>query len=144
MLFKQAAQGDERAYMTVFNCVAQSITTGYAVQLALGTSSFNGTNAIPNTSGSLAGAGFIGIAFKDIPGNSYGLIQSLGFVASVLLSAVGTSITINIGDPLLPAPAGFFSGNPTYFGGGFKYIMASNLPAAVSAAAYASGYIRAI
>lgn len=144
MLFKHAAQGDERAYMTIFNCLPQSITTGFPVNLALGTASFNGTNAICNTNGTLSGAGFIGVANRDIPGNSYGIIQTLGMVASVLLSNVGTSLTINIGDPLTPGPAGFFSAAPGWFQGGYKYLIASNLPPAISAQAYCSGYIRAI
>lgn len=142
MLFKWAARGDEKAFMTIQNVSASSITTGYPVVLAQAAASFNGTQAIV---GAGAGpTGFIGIAFQDIPPNAYGLIQNLGPTASVFLSNVGTSITINLGDPLVPGPSGFFSGAPTYANGGFKYIIATNVPLAVSAAGYASGYVRAI
>jgi hypothetical protein len=142
MLFKQSARGDERAFMTVQNVSASSITTGMPAVLAAAAASFNGTQVIV-----YAGAnpqGFVGVAAADIAPNAYGLIQNLGPIASILLSAVGTSITINLNDPLVPAPVGFFSGAPTYANGGFKYVFASNIPPAVSAAAYCSGYIRAI
>ena len=142
MLFKGSAYGDEKAFMSINNVSASSITTGYPAVLAQASASFNGTNAIVY-SGSGA-TGFIGVAYKDIPPNSYGLIQNLGPIASVLLSNVGTSLTINLGDPLVPGPAGFFSGSPTYANGGLKYVLATNVPVAISASAYASGYIRAI
>lgn len=142
MLFKTAAYGDEKAFMTVQNIGAQSMTTGNPVVLAQAAASFNGTQALVYVSS--GGQGFIGVAYKDIAGNAYGLIQNLGPTASVLLSNVGTSITINIGDPLVPGPGGFFSAAPTYLNSGFKYVIASNVPAAVSGSAYASGYIRAI
>jgi hypothetical protein len=66
----------------------------------------------------------------------------MGFVNSVLISNVGTSITINAGDPLVPAPGGMASAAPTYANSGFKWVTAaSNVPAAISAAAYVSGII---
>lgn len=146
MLFKGAAYGDEKAFMViqVNPGQSQSLTTGYPVQLAMAAASFNGTQATTAIGGTTLTQGFIGIAYKDIPANAYGTIQNLGPVASVLLSNAGTSITINLGDPLIPAPAGFYSGNPTYLVSGLKYVIASNVPVAVSAVAYCSGYIRAI
>lgn len=145
MLFKGSSYGDEKAYMTiqVNPGQAQSLTTGYPVVLAMAAASFNGTQATTGTNSTL-NQGFIGIAYKDLAANSYGTIQNLGPVASVLLSNVGTSVTINSGDALFPAAGGFFSGGPTYLNSGFKYIIASNVPAAVSASAYASGYVRCI
>jgi hypothetical protein len=142
MLFKWAARGDERAFMVVQNVSASSITTGYPVLLATASASFNGTQAIVGAAAGLTG--FIGVAFQDVPPNAYGLIQNLGPTASVFLSNVGSSLTINVGDPLVPGPVGFFSAAPTFANGGFKYVLASNVPVAVSAAGYASGYVRAI
>jgi hypothetical protein len=142
MLFKSSARGDEKAFMTIQNVSASSITTGYPAMLATASASFNGTQAIVGSGGGLTG--FIGVAYVDIPPNAYGLIQNLGPIASVFLSNVGTSITINLGDPLTPGPAGFFSGAPTFANSGFKYIIATNVPLAVSAAGYCSGYVRAI
>lgn len=142
MQFRQLNRdGAENVFRTVYNQEGATITTGRAVGLV--NTSTDGVAAImPNAAAEYAG--FIGVAMEDIPNNDYGLVQISGFVASVLLSNVGTSITINAGDPLVPAPAGFFSGAPTYANSGFKFLFASNVPPAVSAASYASGLIKGI
>ena len=44
MLFKQAALGDERAFMTIKNADATSITTGYGVMLNVSAASLTGTS----------------------------------------------------------------------------------------------------
>lgn len=147
MLIKHAARGDERIYTTYQNVEASSITTGYAAALALGTAgaSFNGTQACLAGSGAAGRqTGWLGIASADIAPNAFGLIQQYGPVASVFISNVGTSITINVGDPLVPgAQAGsLFSGAPTYAASGFAFLVASNTAAAVSASAMISGFMR--
>lgn len=145
MLFKQAAQGDERAYLTVKNVEATSITTGMGVCFRVGTAgSFDGTQAVRADAGNAADLpAFIGIAAQDIASNAYGIVQIFGFVASVLLSHVGTSITVNAGNPLVPgdAPGGLASLAPTYAASGFKYVLCTNPPAAISASGYCAGYI---
>lgn len=146
MLWKQAARGDERGYGT-WQCVeASSLTTGYLAALRIGTNgSFNGSNVVMADSDNAPDLpGFIGVAAQDIPSNTYGLIQVFGPVASVFISNVGTSLTVNVGDPLVPGKAGggAFSGAPTYANSGFCFIIASNTPAAISAAGYLSGFIR--
>lgn len=144
MLFQKVNQRDsEKIFVAVTNSEGATITTGLPVAYVLG-NSMDGTQAvIANASGDFPG--FIGVAFKDIPRNGYGLVQISGFVNSVLISNVGTSITINAGDPLVPAPVGFASAAPTYANSGFKWISAaSNVPAAISAAAYVSGLIKVV
>lgn len=131
----------ENVYRTVKNVEGATITTGLPVSLV--NTSTDGVNAvIANAAADYPG--FIGWATADIANNDYGRIQIGGFVNSILLSNVGTSITINAGDALFPAPGGAFSGAPTYANSGFKYALASNVPVAVSAAAYASGLIRVL
>lgn len=131
----------ERVYVYVKNVEGATITTGLPVAYALGAASNDGVNAVvANAAGDYPG--FIGIALNDIPNNEYGRIQFAGYVNSILVSNVGTSITINAGDPLVPGPAGMFSGAPTYANSGFKWVVANGVPAAVSAAAYVSGLIR--
>jgi hypothetical protein len=151
MLFKQAALGDERAFVTGKNVEATSITTGMGAALRLGTTaSFDGTQmvrAIAGNAGDLPG--FLGISVKDIPSNAYGLIQTYGNTASVLLSVTTTSITITAGDPLIPgAVAGtLFSGVPTYAASGFNWVIASNPPTGTlsqAAPLYCSGFVRCI
>lgn len=147
MLFKHAAYGDERAYGSYKNVEASSITTGYAAALALGTAgaSFNGTNiCLAGSTATGRQTGWLGIASVDIAPNAYGLIQTFGPVNSVWISNVGTSITINIGDPLVPGAllGGLFSAAPTYANAGFAFCVASAVSPAVSATAYISGFMR--
>lgn len=146
MLFQKVNKSDsEKVYVTVTNAEGATITTGYPVAYALGAGSADGSNAvIANATADFPG--FIGVAFRDIPRNGYGLVQVSGYVASVLISNVGTSITINVGDPLVPSPAGFFSAAPTYANAGFKWIAAATVPtgSVVSAVAYVTGLIKVI
>lgn len=148
MLWKGAAYGDEKAYMSIRNVEASSITTGMAVALRVGTSaSFDGTQAVRAVSTNASDLpGFIGIAARDIAPNSYGIVQYFGGCASVFLSTQASSITINVGDPLVPsALAGALtSAAPTFANSGFKYVLASAVPTNTISAAggtYISGWI---
>lgn len=144
MLFGQLNRTDsDKVYVNVNNVEGATITTGRAVAYQAGTS-MDGVNAvIANAAADYPS--FIGFAQRDIPNNDYGLVQIAGFVNSILISNAGTSITINAGDPLIPSPAGAYSGAPTYANSGFKFaVAASNTPAAVSAAAYVSGLLKLV
>jgi hypothetical protein len=149
MLFKQAALGDERAFMTVKNSDATSITTGYGVMLNLNSASFDGTQALMSVQGVVSTQGFLGIAVKDIAVNAYGLVQIFGNCASVLLSNLGTSITIAAGNPLIPGgiAGGLFSAVPAYATSGFNWVIASNTPSntlSIAAPIYCSGFVRCL
>lgn len=151
MLFKHAALGDERAFMTIKNVEASSITLGYAVAIKIATAaSFDGTQAVMTRSGTAADLpGFIGIATQNIPSNQYGLVQCFGNCASVLVSNVGTSITITVGNPLIPSPVAgaLYSGAPTYAASGFNWVILSNAPTntlSQAAPLYVSGFIRCL
>ena len=135
--------GAENVYRTVLNVEGATITTGLPVSL-VNTSTDGVSAVIANAAGDYPG--FVGVATQNIANNDYGRIQIGGFVASVLLSHVGSSITVNANDALFPSPSGFFSGAPTYANSGFKWLQASNLPASlvVSAASYASGLIKTV
>lgn len=135
--------GQENVYRVVLNVEGATITTGLPVSLV--NTSTDGVSAV-NANAAADYTGFIGVAVQDIANNDYGRVQIGGFVNSVLISNVGSSVTINAGDPLVPAPAGFFSGAPTYAAGGLKFGFASNTPpVAVSAASqYASMLIKII
>lgn len=143
MQFKKLnREGPENVYMVVQNVEGATITTGRAVSIKPTAASNDGVNAvIANAAADYPG--FMGFALTDIPNNDYGRIQVSGFVNSILISNEGSSITINAGDPLVPAPAGVASAAPTYANSGFKYVITgSNQPVAVSAAAYVSGLIK--
>lgn len=148
MLFKQAAQGDERIFGTYKNVEASSLTTGYLVALAAAAASFDGTQAC------LAGTGatgrqinFIGVAAKDIAPNAYGLVQTFGLCASVFLSNVGTSLTITLGDACVPGAlaGGAFCAVPTWLNSGFAAIVAVSVGGslnALSSAGWMSGFMK--
>lgn len=149
MLFKQSAQGDERAFITIKNGDATSITTGYGVMMNLSAASFDGTQCLLSKSGVGSSVGFIGIAVKDIAANAYGLIQIYGICASVALSNVGTSVTIASGDPLVPTPAGglLSSAVPSYAASGFNWVIASAVPSntlSIAAPLYCSGFVHCL
>lgn len=133
--------GAENVYRIVKAVEGATITTGLPVSLV--NTSTDGVNAVISNAAA-DHPGFIGVAVEDIANNQYGRVQVGGFVNSVLLSHVGSSITINAGDPLVPSASGFFSAAPTYAAGGFKFLSASNVPVAVSAGAYASGLIKVL
>lgn len=137
----------EKVFLIATNVDADSITTGYATAYAVAGNSFDGANVVKAASGTAANLpGFVGVADEDIASNGVGRIQAFGFAASVFISNEGTSITINQGDPLIPGAqaGGLTSAVPTYADSGFGFILASNVPVAVSATGYASGFVRAI
>lgn len=148
MLFKQSARGDERIYATYQNVEASSLTTGYAVAVALGASgaSFNGTQAcLAGTAAIGRQSNWLGQAASDIAPNAYGLVQVYGPVNSVFISNVGTSLTFGVGAYLVPgALAGslFCASAPTFANSGFAFMTCSNDLPAVSATGWVSGFMR--
>lgn len=142
MQFQQLNRTDaENVYRIVKNAQGATITTGLPVSLVH--TSTDGVKAVI-ADAAADSTGFVGVAVQDIANNDFGRVQVSGFVNSILISHVGSSITVNAGDPLVPAPSGFFSGAPTYANSGFKFLFASNVPVAVSAGAYASGLIKGL
>lgn len=143
MIFGQLNRSDsEKVYISGYNVEGATITLGLPVAYQVGASTDGVNVVIANAAADYPG--FIGVAKSNIANNDYGLIQVGGFVSSILLSNAGTSITINAGDPLVPSPAGFYSAAPTYANSGFKFVTASNVPVAVSAATYASGLLKLV
>jgi len=140
MIFQRLNRSDpEKVYMAVQNKEGATVTTGRPVSLR-NTSCDGITVVVANAAGDYPG--FCGVAHKDIANNDYGIVTVSGWVDSILLSNAGTSVTVNALDPLIPAPAGMYSGVPTYAASGFKFVIASNVPVALSAAGYCSGVIR--
>lgn len=100
MLIQQLNRADaERIQLMAKNVDGSgSITTGYGVSFPQSGASIDGISAVKTTA-ALA-RGFFGIAVQDIAINGFGLVTSWGFVSSVQISNVGTSITITAGDQL--------------------------------------------
>lgn len=119
-----------------------SITTGYGIQVVQSAASFDGISAVQSTAAAIKN--FYGIVAKDVPINGFGKSTVYGYAASVVLSNVGTSITVTAGDTLKPgAVAGTFFSSvtdaamTTLLG---KYIV-SGQTIAVSAQAWVSGFV---
>ena len=153
MQFQRILRTDPEQISTVVtNVDARSLTTGWPVALRLGTAaSLNFNNAVLALSGTAADLpGFLGVADADVATNAVGRVILWGYAKSVYLSALNTSITVTIGDPLVPGAAGFFSLAPTYAASGFKYVIVSNPPAGTLASSlsaaintvWASGFVK--
>lgn len=125
-----------------------SITTGMGVCLVQAGASIDGLSAVQSTAA--AYEGFVGVARQDIAINDFGLVTAWGIADSVLISHVGSSITITAGDILKPgAVAGTFFSSltdqavSTLF---YRYVFAATTPVAVStqAQSYCKGIVRAL
>lgn len=117
----------EKVFTIGHNVDADSITTGMAARY-VGAAPAEHVSTDGNAVVKLAVADdpnmllFAGIAAEDIPSNGFGLLQNYGYVDSVMLSHVGTSVTIGtfggINSSLL-RPGGrtgtMFSGGPVDF-----------------------------
>jgi len=147
MKFATLANSAEKIYLVAKNVTGNTITTGMATALAIGGNSFDGLSAVTTASGTAANLpGWIGIASKDIAVNDLGLIQSFGYAASILISNVGSSLTITQGDLLIPGAAAgaLFSGAPTAANAGLNYVINANTTTISSGSLYVSGLIRCL
>lgn len=120
-----------------------SITTGYGLQLIQSAASFDGLSCTPSTAAAIKN--FHGIVVRDTPINGFGKATAYGYVASVVISNVGTSITVTAGDTLIPgAVAGTFFSSVTDAAMTTilnKYVVAG-ATANISALNWVSGFVR--
>lgn len=151
MLIQQLNRTDPERIQISFKNVdgTGSITTGMGVAFPISGASIDGVSVVKATA-ALA-RGFAGVAMADVAINGFGLATVWGYVNSVAISNVGTSITITAGDQLLAgAVAGtFFSAitpqaTSTQY---YKYVYAATtVPVDLSnlAQSYVAGIVRAI
>ena len=120
-----------------------SATTGYAVAIVTSVASFDGVGAVKRT-GALQST-FHGISASDVAINDFGKATIYGYVASIALSNVGTSITVTAGDNLIPgAVAGTFFSSVTAQALStvlYRYAQAGQTTT-ISAAAWVQGYLK--
>lgn len=111
MLIQQLNRTDpERVQIMVKNVDGSgSITTGYGAAFPIAAASIDGISVVKATAA--LQKGFCGVVTQDIAINGFGLATVWGFVNSVQISNVGTSITITSGDTLVPSTVAgqFFS-----------------------------------
>lgn len=147
MQIQQIDRNDpERVQVVVKNVDGSgSISTGMGVALVASGASIDGISAVKSTAANWKG--FVGIANKDIPINGFGLVTAWGQVNSILLSHVGTSLTVTAGDTLIPgAVAGtFFSGITSQAMSTLLYKFGFGASTqTISTAGYVSGILRAL
>lgn len=151
MLIQQLNRTDpERVQLMVKNVDGGgSITTGYGACLPTSGASIDGISAVKATAA--LQRGFIGVATQDIAINGFGLVTAWGYVNSVALSNVGTSITITAGNVLIPsAIAGQFFSVVTDAAMStlmYKYVTAATtVPVDISnlSQSYVAGIVRAL
>lgn len=151
MLIQQLNRTDpERIQIMVKNVDGSgSITTGMGVSFPVAAASIDGISVVKYAATLVKG--FCGVVTQDIAINGFGLATAWGFVNSVQISNVGTSITITAGDTLKPgAVAGtFFSSlvNETISTLLYRYVYAATtVPVDISNLnqSFVSGIVRAI
>src|SRR5687767_5713774 len=110
MRIQQLNYNDAEAVDVVFtNAKGATITLGHAVGLTTLAASVNGNLAVAAT----AANPFFGIALSDTPNNGVGMARAYGFVNSVFVFAVGSSVTVNAGDVLGAGAAASLGVNST-------------------------------
>jgi hypothetical protein len=145
MDIQQINRNDPESIRVAFKNVngGGSITTGYGIRLVASAASFDGLSAVTSTAAALKD--FLGIAAQDVPINGFGKSTVWGYAASIVLSNVGTSITVTAGDTLKPgAVAGTWFSSVTDAAMTTllnKYIVAGQTQT-ISALAYVSGFVR--
>lgn len=82
--------------VVVTNVAGATITLGGAVGLTTTAASLDGNQAVY----AMVAHPLVGVALSNIPNNAVGLARSYGFVNSVFVFAVGSSVTVNAGDAL--------------------------------------------
>lgn len=143
----------EKVYIVVKNVSGTTATTGWGVRFVGGAAaevvSTDGINAVL-----LDGvmSNFAGVVAQDIAVNGYGRVQAWGYVNSIAISGVGTSITIGVtgvANSFLKqggAGMGFFSAEvpqdmSTF---SYKYVQAWTTVTISTHPAYCSGFVRAL
>ena len=125
-----------------------SITTGMGVSWVEAGASIDCLSATKYAGGNVHT--FIGVSERDVAINDFGFAVCWGMANSVLISHVGSSITITRGDILKPgAVAGTFFSSITSQALStllYRYVMAATTPVAVStlAQSYCKGLVKAL
>lgn len=151
MLIQQLNRTDaEKIQIMVKNVDGSgSITTGFGAMFVMAGASIDGISSTKSTGAAVKG--FVGVSTQDIAINGFGLVTAWGFVNSVQISNVGSSITITAGDTLIPgAVAGTFFSSVTAQAMStllYKYVVAATtVPVDLSNLnqSFVSGIVRAI
>lgn len=119
-----------------------SLTTGFGIALVTSAASFDGLASTRSTAALIRD--FFGVVAKDVPINGFGKATVYGYAASVVISNVGTSITVTAGDTLKPgAVSGTFFSSLTdaAMTTVFNKVIVAGTSNTISALAWVSGFV---
>lgn len=119
-----------------------SITTGFGIALVTAAVSFDGLGVTRSTAALIRD--FYGVVAKDVAINGFGKATVYGYAASIVISNVGTSITVTAGDSLKPgAVAGTFFSSLTdaAMTTTFNKVIVSGATTNISALAWTAGFV---
>ena len=145
MDIQQVNRADAESVRIAFKNVdgGGSITTGAGIAVVTTAASFDGISSVRRTAA--LQKTFAGVSTSDVAINGFGKAVVWGYAASVLISNVGTSITVTAGNILIPgAVAGtFFSSvaDEALSGQLYRYVVAGSTNT-ISAQAWVSGFVR--
>lgn len=150
MQVQQLNRTDPERVKIVFTNIdgSGSITTGMGISWPDAGASMDGIGVVKYAATNVGG--FCGVAEQDVAINGYGLAVSWGLANSVLISHVGSSITVTRGDFLKPgAVAGTFFSSITPQAVStllYRYVIAATTPVAVSTLvqSYCKGLVKAL
>lgn len=150
MQITQLNRTDSEVVKVLFKNVdgSGSVTTGMGVSWVGAGASIDALSATKYAAANVYG--FIGVSEADVPINGFGFATCWGMANSVLISHVGTSITVTRGDVLIPgAVAGTFFSSVTPQAMStllYRFAQAATTPVAVStqAQSYCKAIVRAL
>jgi len=135
--------GAEIIYGNFTNVSGQTITTGYALSFTTLAASVDGNKAVLPATSSLFT--FAGVAEQDTVDTDVGRYIGYGYAQSVWIYAIGSSVTIPLGDAMGPANAKLgvnSAGSKDVFG---PVVALEAIGAALlSPGGYAQGMVRAL
>jgi hypothetical protein len=137
MRLQRLNYNDAEAVDVVFTNVAgATVTLGGAVGVTVTAASLDGNQGVY----ALVTAPIVGVALTNVPNNAVGMARAYGFVNSVFVFAVGSSVTVNAGDVIGGGAAGSLGFNST----GIRTVLhpVTALEAAGAAICSPGGYIR--
>ena len=144
----------EKVFINVQNKSGATLTVGWGARFCGGAAaevvSTDGVQVVASADAAMCN--FAGVVAQDLADNGYGRVQAWGYVNSIAISGVGTSITIGVtglANAFLKcgAAAGtFFSGQvPQALSTmAWKYLQAFTTNTISTHPAYLSGFVRAL
>lgn len=124
------------------NVSGATVTLGGAVGITTTAASLDGNAGVY----ALVTQPLLGVSLSNVPNNAVGMARAYGFVNSVFVFAVGSSVTVNAGDVIGAGVAGSLGFNSTGIRTVFAPVTAVEAAGAAicSPGGYIRGFVRAL